>query len=335
MAYWYQKSLLDLTDHSAEAVRELLELSAQLKSEKKAGKEKRRLQGKNIALIFEKTSTRTRCAFEVACADQGAFSTFLSPEHSQLGAKESIADTARVLGRMYDAIEYRGFAQETVQALAKFAAVPVYNGLTDLAHPTQMLADLLTMQEHSDKPLQDIAFAYMGDARFNMGNSLLLAGALMGMDVRIAAPKAYQPNAEILHKAQQFAENSGAKILITEEVQAAAAGADFIHTDIWVSMGEDKSVWDERIPALMPYRITPEIMQAAGAHAKFMHCLPAYHDRKTPTGEAFYQRQKLVGIEVAHNVFESAASIVFDQAENRMHTIKALLVATLCEHYQA
>lgn len=333
MNYWYQKSLLDLTDHSAQAVLELLNLATRLKHEKKAGKELRRLQGKNVVLIFEKTSTRTRCAFEVACADQGAFSTFLASENSQLGAKESVADTACVLARMYDAIEYRGFAQETVQALAKFAQIPVYNGLTDLSHPTQMLADLLTMREHSNKALEQISFAYLGDARFNMGNSLLLAGALMGMDVRIAAPKAYQPSAEIIEQAHQLATQSGARVLITDDAEAAAKGADFIHTDIWVSMGEDKKVWDERIPALMPYRITPEIMKIAGEHAKFMHCLPAYHDRKTPTGEEFYQQHKLVGIEVADNVFKSPNSIVFDQAENRMHTIKALLVATLCEYY--
>lgn len=333
MTYWYQKSLLDLSDHSAEAVNDLLELATMLKCEKKIAREKRRLVGKNVALIFEKNSTRTRCAFEVACADQGAFSTFLASENSQLGDKESVADTARVLGRMYDAIEYRGFAQETVQSLAKFAQVPVYNGLTDLSHPTQMLADLLTMREHSGKAFNNISFAYLGDARFNMGNSLLLAGALMGMDVRIAAPSAYQPAAEIVRQAQDLAAKSGARILITDDAQAAAQGVDFIHTDIWVSMGEAKSVWEERIPALMPYRITPEIMSLAAANAKFMHCLPSYHDRKTPTGEEFYQRYKLVGIEVAHNVFESPASIVFDQAENRMHTIKALLVATLCEDY--
>lgn len=335
MSYWYKKSLLDLSDHSAQAVHELLDLSAQLKREKRTGQEKRRLESKNVVLIFEKTSTRTRCAFEVACADQGAFSTFLASENSQMGAKESVADTARVLGRMYDAIEYRGFSQETVQALEKFARVPVYNGLTDLSHPTQMLADLLTMQEHSGKALTDTAFAYFGDARFNMGNSLLLAGALMGMDVRIAAPKAYQPQAEIVRKAEQLAAASGAKILISEDAEAAAQGADFIHTDIWLSMGEAKSAWEERCTALMPYRITPEIMKIAGPQAKFMHCLPAYHDRKTPLGEEFYRSHTLVGIEVADSVFESAASVVFDQAENRMHTIKALLVATLCEHYQA
>ncbi|SUO93568.1 ornithine carbamoyltransferase [Suttonella ornithocola] len=331
MQHWYKQSLLRLSDHPREAVIELLTLASRLKQAKKNDMERPYLLGKNIALIFEKTSTRTRCAFEVAAADQGAHTTYIAPGNSQLGEKESVADTARVLGRMYDAIEYRGFAQETVEALAKYAGVPVYNGLTDLAHPTQMLADLLTMQEYSNKPLNEIAFAYLGDARFNMGNSLLLAGALMGMDVRIAAPHAYQPERKIIEQAQALAKKSGARLMLTSDPVEAVRDCDFVHTDIWVSMGEAKEVWEERIAALLPYRVTTELMTYAIRNAKFMHCLPAYHDRSTPVGETFFKKHKLAGIEVSHNVFESEASIVFDQAENRLHTIKALMVATLSD----
>ncbi|MDO4434902.1 MAG: ornithine carbamoyltransferase [Cardiobacteriaceae bacterium] len=330
MNYWYQRSLLRIADHPASAIHTLIELATLLKSAKKSGQEHAYLRGKNIVLIFEKTSSRTRCAFEVACFDQGANPTFISSKDSQIGDKESIADTARLFSRLYDAIEYRGFAHAKVQELERFATVPVYNGLTDEFHPTQMLADMLTMQEHTGKALCDISFAYLGDARFNMGNSLLLTGALLGMDVRIAAPKALQPSEAILSEAKRLAAQSGAKILITEDAQMAVQGVDFVHTDIWVSMGEAKEVWEERIKLLMPYRITPELMKHAHPAAKFMHCLPSYHDRNTPTGEQFYQQYGLEGIEVDNAVFEQHAEVVFDQAENRMHTIKALLVATLC-----
>lgn len=329
MNYWYNHSLLRLCDHPRTEILNLLALAARLKTAKQNDIERPYLLGKKVCLIFEKTSTRTRCAFETAIYDQEGHCTYLGPGASQLGEKESVADTARVLGRMYDAIEYRGFSQEIVEQLAQYAGVPVYNGLTDLFHPTQMLADLLTMQEHSPKPLQEISFAYLGDARFNMGNSLLLAGALMGMDVRIAAPKSYQPSEAIVREAYQLASDSGARITITESAEEAVKGADFVHTDIWVSMGEDQSVWAERIPLLLPYRVTSELLAKASPDVRFMHCLPAYHDRNTPLGENFYQQYKLAGVEVSHNVFESKAAIVFDQAENRMHTIKALLAATL------
>lgn len=331
MGYWLGKSLLALIEHPQAEVLALLDLAADLKAAKRQGLEKAHLRGKNVALIFEKTSTRTRCAFEVACYDQGANCSYIGPGRSQLGDKESVADTARVLGRFYNAIEYRGFAQSMVEDLARFAGVPVYNGLTDDFHPTQMLADLLTMREHSNKPLNAVSFAYLGDARNNMGHSLLLTGALLGMDVRIAAPAALQPDAAIVVQAQALARQSGARITFCDDAVEAVQGCDFVHTDIWVSMGEDSSVWQERMALLLPYRIDAELMHAAGAWAKFMHCLPAYHDRSTPLGEQFYQDHGLLGLEVAHDVFESAASVVFDQAENRMHTIKALLVATLCD----
>ncbi|MDO4642584.1 MAG: ornithine carbamoyltransferase [Cardiobacteriaceae bacterium] len=330
MNYWHQKSLLKLADHPREAVIALLDLAATLKSAKRNGTEVAQLRGKNIALLFEKTSTRTRCAFEVACYDQGAQCSYIAPDSSQMGEKESIADTARVLSRLYDAIEYRGFAQKTVENLAKYAGIPVYNGLTEDYHPTQMLADLLTMREHSDKPLGHTTYTYLGDARYNTGNSLLLAGALIGMDVRIVAPKTLQPAAEIIAHAQQLAANSGARITITDDIVAGVNASDFIHTDIWVSMGEGVSEWEKRTKLLLPYRVTTELMAASGnPHTKFMHCLPAYHDRNTPTGETFYQQHGLEGIEVSNDVFEGAASLVFEQAENRLHTIKALLVATL------
>lgn len=324
------RHFLKLLDFSSSEIKELLDLAAELKAAKKAGREEQRLRGKNIALIFEKTSTRTRCAFEVAARDQGAGVTYLEPSGSQIGHKESIKDTARVLGRMYDGIEYRGFGQEIVEELAAYAGVPVFNGLTDEFHPTQMLADVLTMREHCSKPLHEIAYAYVGDARYNMGNSLLLVGALLGMDVRIGAPKALWPSEDIVIKAQLLAEVSGARILLTENPQEAVKGVDFIHTDVWVSMGEPNEVWRQRIELLTPYRVTAELMAASGnPQVKFMHCLPAFHNRETKVGEWIYQTFGLDGVEVTEDVFESEASIVFDQAENRMHTIKAVLVASL------
>ncbi|EGZ44389.1 ornithine carbamoyltransferase [Neisseria wadsworthii 9715] len=324
------RHFLKLLDFNREEINYLLDLSAQLKADKKAGRETQRLQGKNIALIFEKTSTRTRCAFEVAAYDQGAKVTYLGPSGSQIGHKESMKDTARVLGRMYDGIEYRGFGQTIVEELAQYAGVPVFNGLTDEFHPTQMLADTLTMREHSDKPLNQIAYAYVGDARSNMGNSLLLTGALLGMDVRIGAPKHLWPAEELINKAHELARQSGARVLLTESAEEAVKGADYIHTDVWVSMGEPEEVWKERIALLNPFRVTPELMAASGnPKVKFMHCLPAFHNRETTVGEWIYQNFGLDGVEVTESVFESEASIVFDQAENRMHTIKAVLVATM------
>lgn len=324
------RHFLKLLDFSPAEIVALLDLAAELKAAKKAGQEQQYLKGKNIALIFEKTSTRTRCAFEVAARDQGAGVTYLEPSGSQIGHKESIKDTARVLGRMYDGIEYRGFGQAVVEELAAYAGVPVFNGLTDEFHPTQMLADLLTMREHCAKPLNQIAYAYVGDARYNMGNSLLLAGALLGMDVRIGAPQALLPSADIIEKAQALAEQTGARILLTEDVAEAVKGVDFIHTDVWVSMGEPVEVWHERIALLKDYRVTPELMAAAqNPDVKFMHCLPAFHNRETKVGEWIYETFGLDGVEVTEEVFESPASIVFDQAENRMHTIKAVLVASL------
>ncbi len=325
-----QKHFLKLLDYSADEIRSLLDLAAQLKADKKAGREVPRLQGKNIALIFEKTSTRTRCAFEVAARDQGAGITYLEPSGSQIGHKESIKDTARVLGRMYDGIEYRGFGQAVVEELAAYAGVPVFNGLTDEFHPTQMLADMLTMREHSSKALHETAYAYVGDARYNMGNSLLITGAILGMDVRIGAPKSLWPSENIIQTALKLAETSGARILITDNPQEAVQGADFIHTDVWVSMGEPTEVWRERIELLRDYRVTADLMAASGnPNVKFMHCLPAFHNRETKVGEWIYQTFGLDGVEVTEDVFESPASIVFDQAENRMHTIKAVLVALL------
>ena len=324
------RNFLKLIDFSREEIDYLLNLSSQLKADKKAGKEQRRLNGKNIALIFEKTSTRTRCAFEVAAYDQGANVTYLGPSGSQIGHKESMKDTARVLGRMYDGIEYRGFGQSIAEELAQYAGVPVFNGLTDEFHPTQMLADVLTMKEHSDKPLTQIAYAYVGDARFNMGNSLLLIGALLGMDVRIGAPENLWPNPTIIQKAHDLAAQTGARILLTEDPQEAVKGVDYIHTDVWVSMGEPEAAWRERIDLLKPYQVNSGLMAASGnSQVKFMHCLPAFHNRETKIGEWIYQTFGLDGVEVTEEVFESDASIVFDQAENRMHTIKAVLVATM------
>lgn len=326
----YGKHFLKLADLSTEEVASLVALAAELKAAKKNGSETPQLRGKNVALIFEKTSTRTRCAFEVGAADQGASTTYLGPSGSQIGHKESIKDTARVLGRMYDGIEYRGFGQAIVEELAAYAGVPVFNGLTNEFHPTQMLADVLTMREHSQKPLNEIAYAYVGDARSNMGNSLLLIGALLGMDVRIGAPKHLWPSESLIAKAHELAQTSGARVLLTDDPQAAVAGVDFIHTDVWVSMGEPEAAWQERIGLLKPYRVTPELMAASGKpQVKFMHCLPAFHNRETKVGEWIYQTFGLDGVEVTEEVFESEASIVFDQAENRMHTIKAVLVALL------
>ena len=324
------RSFLKLLDYTQDEIYVLLDLAAKLKAAKKSGNETQYLRGKNIALIFEKTSTRTRCAFEIAARDQGAYTTYLEPSGSQIGHKESIKDTARVLGKMYDAIEYRGFSQYVVEELAKYAQVPVYNGLTDDFHPTQMLADLLTMREHCDKPLNQTSYAYLGDARFNMGNSLLIAGALMGMDVRIAAPKDLMPSTKIIQKAQELAQQSGAKITLTQDAQAAVKNVDFIHTDIWVSMGEPESAWRERINLLKPYQVNANLMRASNnPYTKFMHCLPSFHNRETKIGQWIFETFNMDGIEVTEEVFESTASIVFDQAENRMHTIKAVMVATL------
>ena len=324
------RSFLKLLDFSPKEIQYLLDLARDLKRAKYTGNEVPRLKGKNIALIFEKTSTRTRCAFEVAAYDQGAHVTYLGPSGSQIGIKETMKDTARVLGRMYDGIEYRGFAQETVEELAEFSGVPVWNGLTNEFHPSQILADLLTMMEHTDKPLNQVSFAYLGDARFNMGNSLLVGGAKMGMDVRIVAPKQLWPSEELQAQCREVAKETGARITITEDVDAGVKGCDFIYTDIWVSMGEPDSVWKERIEMLMPYQVNAKLMERTGNPAcKFMHCLPSYHNRDTKAGEEVYQKFGLDGIEVTEDVFESKSSIVFDEAENRMHTIKAVMVATL------
>ncbi len=324
------RSLLTLEDFTGEEIRGLLELAQELKSAKDSGNEEQRLRGKNIALIFEKASTRTRCAFEVAAYDQGAQVTYLGPSGSQIGHKETMKDTARVLGRMYDAIEYRGFAQEQVETLAEHAGVPVYNGLTTEYHPTQILADMLTMVEHADKPLDQIAYCYLGDARNNMGNSLLVGGAKLGMDVRIAAPEALWPMEELRRRCQGYAAESGARITLTEDPAEAVAGVDFVHTDVWVSMGEADEVWQQRIDLLRPYQVNKLLLEATGnPDVKFMHCLPAFHNRDTKVGEEVFQKFGLDGIEVTEEVFESEHSIVFDQAENRLHTIKAVMVATL------
>ena len=318
-------------DFTEEEFRGLLDLAAELKAAKKAGAETRYLAGKNIALVFEKTSTRTRCAFEVAAADQGASTTYLDPSGSQMGHKESVKDTARVLGRMYDGIEFRGDSQAAVEELAAYAGVPVFNGLTDAWHPTQMLADVLTMIEHGGgKPLKEIAFAYLGDARFNMGNSYLITGALLGMDVRIVAPRAYWPAEDVVADARKLAETSGARVTLTESVPEGVLGVDFVATDVWVSMGEPKEVWAERIAALAEYAVTMDVLRATGnADVKFLHCLPAFHDLGTKVGREIYETYGLDSLEVTDEVFESAHSVVFDEAENRLHTIKAVLVATL------
>ncbi|WBW97472.1 ornithine carbamoyltransferase [Oceanirhabdus sp. W0125-5] len=324
------RHFLTLLDFSQKEINYLLDLSRDLKRAKYTGTEQPRLKGKNIALIFEKASTRTRCAFEVAALDQGAHVTYLGPTGSQMGKKESIADTARVLGRMYDGIEYRGFGQEVVETLAEYAGVPVWNGLTNEAHPTQILADFLTMQEHTDKPLNKVTFAYAGDGRNNMANSLMIGAAKMGMDFRIVAPKELFPEEELVSKCMEIAEKSGAKIMLTEDVQEGVKGADFIYTDVWVSMGEAEEVWAKRIETLKPYQVNKEMMDMTGnPNVKFMHCLPAFHDLNTVIGREIHEKFGLESMEVSNDVFESEASIVFDEAENRMHTIKAVMVATL------
>ncbi|MDZ7582322.1 MAG: ornithine carbamoyltransferase [Deltaproteobacteria bacterium] len=324
------RHFLKLLDFSPQEIMFLLELAADLKMAKYAGTEQPRLQGKNIVLIFEKTSTRTRCAFETAAFDQGARVTYLGPTGSQMGAKESIKDTARVLGRMYDGIEYRGFAQEKIETLARHAGVPVWNGLTDEFHPTQVLADLLTMLEHSDKPLHQVRFAYLGDARNNMGNSLMVGAAKMGMDFRAVAPAGLRPDRQLTSAAMQIADRTGARIAITSDLAGGVKDCDFICTDVWVSMGEPSSAWEERIALLQPYQVNRAVMEMTGnPNAKFMHCLPAFHNRETDIGEQIHQKFGLSAMEVTEEVFESDASIVFDEAENRVHTIKAVMVATL------
>ncbi|WP_033216986.1 ornithine carbamoyltransferase [Kitasatospora phosalacinea] len=317
-------------DFTPQEFRHLVDLAAQLKAAKYAGTEQPRLRGKNIALIFAKTSTRTRCAFEVAAHDQGASTTYLDPAGSQMGHKESIKDTARVLGRMFDGIEYRGDGQEIVEELAAHAGVPVWNGLTDEWHPTQLLADVLTIQEHSAKPLNETTLVYLGDARFNMGNSVLVTGALLGMDIRIVAPASLWPSEEVRKAADSLAETSGARITLTEDVAAGVAGADFLYTDVWVSMGEPKEVWAERIALLKPYQVSMDTVRATGNPAvKFLHCLPAFHDLGTEVGRQMHELTGMSELECTDELFESAHSVVFDQAENRLHTIKAVMVATL------
>ena len=324
------RSFLKLLDFTPKEINFLLELSADLKKAKYSGTEQQKLKGKNIALIFEKSSTRTRCAFEVAALDQGAHVTYLGPSGSQIGGKESMADTARVLGRMYDGIEYRGFGQNVVEELGKYAGVPVWNGLTNEFHPTQILADFLTMMEHSDKPLHQVTFAYVGDARNNMGNSLLIGAAKMGMKFRSVAPKSVQPTDELVNQAKEIAKETGAEIIVTDNVEEGVKGCDFIYTDVWVSMGEPDEVWKERIELLKPYQVNKAMMDATGnSKCKFMHCLPAFHNRETKVGEEIFRKFGLNGMEVTEEVFESPASIVFDEAENRMHTIKAVMVSTL------
>lgn len=326
----YNRHFLKLLDFEPQEIQYLLDLAAELKKAKKEGTEKQYLKGKNIALIFEKASTRTRCAFEVAAYDQGAHVTYLGPTGSQIGQKESMKDTARVLGGMYDGIEYRGYGQEIVEQLAKYAGVPVWNGLTNEFHPTQILADFLTMREHSDKPLNKMVFCYLGDARYNMGNSLMVGSSKMGIDFRIAAPAEYQPSPELVSRCREVASHTGAKINITDNVAEAVKGADFLYTDVWVSMGEPDSVWEERIRLLKPFQVNMDVIKLTGnPDVKFLHCLPAFHNRETRVGEDIFKKFGLDGMEVTEDVFESKHSIVFDEAENRLHTIKAVMVATL------
>jgi ornithine carbamoyltransferase len=326
------RSFLKLLDFSPKEIKFLLDLAADLKKAKYIGTEKQRLKGKNIVLLFEKDSTRTRCAFEVAALDQGAHVTYLGPSGSQMGKKESMKDTARVLGRMYDGIEYRGYAQHIVEELGKYAGVPVWNGLTNEFHPTQILADFLTIIEHSEKPLNKVSFCYLGDARYNMANSLMVGAAKMGMDFRIASPKQYWPNEELVATCREIAKETGAKIKLTEDVAEGVKGVDFLYTDVWVSMGEPAEVWVERIKMLRPYQINMDVVKlTSNANVKFLHCLPAFHNRETTMGEEIFQKYGLDGMEVTEDVFESSMSIVFDEAENRLHTIKAVMVATLGE----
>jgi ornithine carbamoyltransferase len=324
------RSFLKLMDFSKREIAYLLDLARDLKRAKYAGTEVQQLCGKNIALIFAKASTRTRCAFEVAAYDQGAHVTYLDPAGSHLGKKESVKDTARVLGRMYDAIEYRGDAQEVVEELAEFAGVPVYNGLTDEFHPTQMLADLMTMREYTPQPWHDFSYAYVGDARSNMGNSLMIAGVLMGMDVRIGAPRHLWPNDELLEYAREMEKQNGGKLTLTEDPKEAVEGAQYIHTDVWVSMGEPDEVWADRIELLKPYQVNAGLMAASGnPRVRFMHCLPAFHNLETQVGRDIHEKFGMESLEVTGDVFESDAAIQFEQAENRVHTIKAVMVATL------
>ena len=324
------RSLLTVQDYTQREFRYLLDLARDLKRAKYARTEQEHLKGKEIVLIFEKTSTRKRCAFEVACHDQGAHVTYLDPAGSQIGHKESVKDTARVLGRMYDAIEFRGFSQEAVEDLAKYAGVPVYNGLTDEYHPTQMVADVMTMREHSDKPVHEIKYAYVGDTRSNMGHSLMLVGCLMGMDVRICGPKVLWPADDYVATARELEKKHGAKLTITDDPKFAVNGVDFIHTDVWVSMGEPKEVWGERIKLLQPYQVNASLMKASkNPRVKFMHCLPAFHNLETKVGRDIHEHFGLTAMEVSDDVFETEMNIAFEQAENRMHTIKAILVATL------
>jgi ornithine carbamoyltransferase len=324
------RSFLKELDFTTDEWLALLDLSARLKAERRGGRETKRLVGKQVALLFEKTSTRTRCAFEVAVADQGGTTTYLDPTGSQIGHKESAADTARVLGRWYDALEYRGSGQDVVETLAAHAGVPVYNGLTDDWHPTQMLADALTIREHTGKPFGKVTHAYLGDARFNTGRSLLVSSAMLGMDVRIVAPQSYFPPQDVIEQAERIAAETGARITLTSDVAAGVAGADAISTDVWVSMGEKKEVWAERIEQLRDYQVDADVMAAAGNdRAIFMHCLPAFHDLGTQVGRDVFELSGMDALEVTDEVFRSPSSVVFGQAENRMHTIKAVLVATL------
>jgi ornithine carbamoyltransferase len=324
------RHFLTLRDFSPREISYLLKLAGDLKAAKYTGTEVPQLCGKEIALIFEKDSTRTRVGFEVAAFDQGAKVTYLGPTGTHIGHKESVKDTARVLGRVYDAIEYRGFGQAVVEELAEYAGVPVYNGLTDEFHPTQILADFLTMQEHVEKPLRDISYVFIGDAANNMGDSLLIGGAKMGMDVRLCAPKSCWPHDDIQQEAQRIASTTGARITITENIDSAVAGVDFVYTDVWVSMGEPEEKWAERIKLLLPYQVNAALMEKTGnPRVRFMHCLPAFHNTETTVGKEIQQKYGIDAMEVTDEVFESPASIVFDQAENRMHTIKAVLVATL------
>ena len=331
MSDLYKKHFLKLLDFTPAQFTSLMTLAAQLKADKKKGKEVQKLTGKNIALIFEKDSTRTRCSFEVAAFDQGARVTYLGPSGSQIGHKESIKDTARVLGRMYDGIQYRGHGQDVVETLAQYAGVPVWNGLTDEFHPTQILADLMTMLEHAPgKTLPDLSFAYLGDARNNMGNSLMVGAAKMGMDIRLVAPKSFWPEAGLVEQCRAIAKETGARITLTDDVEEGVQGTDFLYTDVWVSMGEPKEAWAERVSLMKPYQINAQVMKATGnPNVKFMHCLPAFHNEHTKVGREIEMAYGLKGLEVTEEVFESPNSIVFDEAENRMHTIKAVMVATL------
>ena len=324
------RNFLKLLDFTPREIQYMIDLAIDLKKAKYGGYERKHLVGKNIALIFEKTSTRTRCAFEVAAFDQGAQVSYLGPSGSQIGHKESMKDTARVLGRTFDGIEYRGFSQESVEILAEYSGVPVWNGLTDEFHPTQILADVLTMTEHSDKHLGEIAYCYLGDARNNMGNSLMVGGCKLGMDVRLCAPQDLWPADDLVKTCRGIAEETGARLTLTEDVDEGVAGADYLYTDVWVSMGEAKEVWADRIKLLTPYQVNQSVVDRTGnPNVKFMHCLPAFHNRETKVGEEIFEQHGMDGLEVTDDVFESERSIVFDQAENRMHTIKAVMVATL------